>query len=427
MDTALEEFYKIDNAYETINVLLFPGIENEKARLRIENRNIDENIFNNMDELLNVYGWLYSAMCKYTLYTTEGKILHTRRDDRRHTYQCMQSGINDSFLSTSLNLESSKYFQKKDGLVLMEFIAEDTVEHIDINEVLGEKSAYQEEREILYSPFLYLTLEPLTLGEDEKKIEDYHKNPPCGKCLISLKGSTINPKKLTQEEKEWLVRTRKELIAEEEIENVKKVWNAIRMNVENSCQNEIEQYIRWKQKLKSYLRELYASIKYEQKSIWENQREFVFIKDLQNRIYYTDCKRREYESTLQKYAGWEIVLGICVGIVFAFIMIGLDFIACKMVAILLIGLFTGVKLKCENKSLKQKLKQRTSAYLKYDELLNDWKYEPEKTEKMLEIYIIKMREIEKIDNKWCEEYTEQMIEGMSLNEEQTIKIKDYIK
>ena len=142
MDTALEEFYKIDNAYETINVLLFPGIENEKARLRIENRNIDENIFNNMDELLNVYGWLYSAMCKYTLYTTEGKILHTRRDDRRHTYQCMQSGINDSFLSTSLNLESSKYFQKKDGLVLMEFIAEDTVEHIDINEVLGCPTAH---------------------------------------------------------------------------------------------------------------------------------------------------------------------------------------------------------------------------------------------------------------------------------------------
>ena len=70
---------------------------------------IDEKILDNIEELLNIYYWLYSAMCKYTLYTTEGKMLHTRRDDRRHTYMCMKNGINDSFLSTSLNLQSQEY------------------------------------------------------------------------------------------------------------------------------------------------------------------------------------------------------------------------------------------------------------------------------------------------------------------------------
>lgn len=43
-DAELEEFYQISNAYETINMLLFHGIENEKAGLYIEKRKIDEKI-----------------------------------------------------------------------------------------------------------------------------------------------------------------------------------------------------------------------------------------------------------------------------------------------------------------------------------------------------------------------------------------------
>lgn len=38
----LRKFYSINNAYETINMLLFPGIENEKSRLWTEKRRIDE-------------------------------------------------------------------------------------------------------------------------------------------------------------------------------------------------------------------------------------------------------------------------------------------------------------------------------------------------------------------------------------------------
>lgn len=53
LDTELTNFYSIGNAYETINVLLFPGIENEKSRLAIERRYMDERILEDMDELLN--------------------------------------------------------------------------------------------------------------------------------------------------------------------------------------------------------------------------------------------------------------------------------------------------------------------------------------------------------------------------------------
>ena len=69
-ESVLEDFYSIDNGYETINMLLFPGIENEKARLQIEKRDkISDKILNHMDELLEIYNRLYSAMCKYTYHT----------------------------------------------------------------------------------------------------------------------------------------------------------------------------------------------------------------------------------------------------------------------------------------------------------------------------------------------------------------------
>lgn len=426
-DARLEEFYQINNAYETINMLLFPGIENEKARLYVEKRQIDEAIFDNIEELLNTYCWLYSAMCKYMIYTTDGKKMHTRRDDRRHTYLCMQSGENDSFLSTSLNIQSTEYFQKKDGLVLMEFLAEDTVEHINMNDVLGSKSAYPNENEILYSPFLYLTIDPLLLNEDEKTFQDYHQVPPYGKYLITLKGSTINPKKPTKEDKDWLIIQRKRLIATQEIENIKKVWNAIRTNTEDVYQNEIDQYIVWKQNLRVYLREMYSVIKYEQKTLWENKRAGMFIKDLTSRRNYSNVKREEYESELQKYANKEIYIGVSVGFLVSLILMGINYIALRILVAFLVSVFGIVKLKCATKSLKQKLLQRTSAYLKYDELLNDWNYEINKTEKVLEKYITRMREIEKIDNQSCEEYTGQMVQGVSGFEEKTEKMTDQIK
>lgn len=212
-----------------------------------------------------VYCWLYSAMCKYTLHTSKGNTIHTRRDDRRHTYECMKYGINDSFLSTSLRLDSNQYFQKKDGLVLMEFEAEDTVEHINVNDVLGDKSGFPQEDEILYPPFIYLETKPLTLEESEKSFQDCHKAPPCGKYFITLKSSSIEPKERSKETTEWLDQKRKELTAKTEIENAKKVWNAITINAECAYKAEIQQYVNWKQGLKEYLKTIYAIIKYEQR------------------------------------------------------------------------------------------------------------------------------------------------------------------
>ena len=227
-----------------------------------------------MDELLNVYGNLYSLMCKYTQYKSEHRqdeaTIFTYRDDRRHTYVCMENGENPSFLSTSKVMDreppvdgSVNYFQKKDGLVLMDIEAQDTLEHIDLNDVLGEQSGFPDEEEILYPPFLYLSTEQLSLTEKEKELKDYQGHPPYGKFRVVLKGSTIAPKNLGSKECKELEKIKKELATQDEINNIKMVWSAIQAGEEAKYAQEIEQYIQWKSKLKLYLRETYGQIKFD--------------------------------------------------------------------------------------------------------------------------------------------------------------------
>ena len=102
---------------------------------------------------------------------------------------------------------------------------------------LGDKSGFPQEDEILYPPFIYLETKPLTLEESEKSFQDCHKAPPCGKYFITLKSSSIEPKERSKETTEWLDQKRKELTAKTEIENAKKVWNAITINARMCIQS----------------------------------------------------------------------------------------------------------------------------------------------------------------------------------------------
>ena len=82
-------------------MLLFPGIENERIRLSEEERNIDEEKLDYMEEILSIYQNLYSAICKYTYSKTENSEIVTYRDDRELTYFGIQNGDNATFLSTT--------------------------------------------------------------------------------------------------------------------------------------------------------------------------------------------------------------------------------------------------------------------------------------------------------------------------------------
>lgn len=424
----IHDFYKIENAYETLNVLLFPGIENEYARLYVEKRNIDDSIFDCMDELLNVYCRLYSAMCKYTLYTKDGQTFSTYRDDRKQTYTCMQNGTSDSFLSTTLNTDrQNSYFQKKDGLVLMDIVTQDDIEHIDVNDILGSKSIYPSENEILFSPFLCISLNEMELTEDEKKLQDIHKNPPCGKYLVTINGSTINMKKATITDEQWLDEKYSELTDIDQIRNIKIVWNAIKNCTLSSYKDEIEMYIRWKENLRLYLKEKFSIIKYEEYMKSHENRFNMFINDLERRECEANYKREKYEKTLSNYACLEIVIGVLGGVIVTLILMGYDSSNFRVLAVILFAMFAIIKLFCETKALKAKLLQRTTTFLRYSELSNGWKYEKDKNDEVLDLYIKRMRKIEELDNESCIQYTTQMINSISLFEDKTEEMKKKIK
>ena len=446
LEKDLEEFYKINNGYETINMLLFPGIENEKARLQIEKRDkISDKILNHMDELLEIYNRLYSVMCKYTYHTQKNDKLLTYRDDRKHTYLCMQDGMNDSFLSTSFVADrkpsadgKGNYFQKKNGLVLMDVEVSDTLEHVDMNDVLGDQSMYPDENEVLYPPFLYLDTELLPLTSEEEQLRDIHGNPPYGKVHVMLKGSTIVAQDLTEEEKEELEKLRDKLIASGEIENTKTVWSAIRSGEESKYSKEIEQYCQWKKMLKLYLRESYAQIKYDVLNVGKQsvgkqmnqERAQMFLDDLKERTDEANDKRKKYEKELKGFNLAEIITGGIAGFFFSLNMLGYVSIGCEDLSLdirVLALFFTFVCIcltaACKTLSLKDKLRQRTIEFLDYDKLQKDWMYETEKTEDKLERCIQRMRQIEEEDNKRCLKYTDHMIRDMSEWEEKVEKIK----
>lgn len=81
-------------------------------------------------------------------------------------------GFNESFLSSTLDTEKREdSFQKKDRLTFLEFQAQMGAEWLNMNEVLGEKSKYPEEKEILFSPFQDVELRTMEMTEIEKTIQ----------------------------------------------------------------------------------------------------------------------------------------------------------------------------------------------------------------------------------------------------------------
>ncbi len=257
----LRAFYDVGNSYLVINALLMPGISNEKARLAEEGRRISLAVFECMEELLEVYCRLYSAMCKYTYYYEHDEMYHTYRDDRMNTLEFLNHGQMYSFMSTNRYNSGNTDFQDKDGILLLEVEASGDVVHIDVNAVLQEISIYPHEQEILFAPFVVLDKEPLKITEKEMLYKDINGDPPKTKCLLHLRGSSIIPCEIDGHKEEL-----KELYAKimdvKALDTAKKIWKMLMNGGEPDC-NAIQVYVKWKEKLQKYLRISFAGIKYE--------------------------------------------------------------------------------------------------------------------------------------------------------------------
>ena len=253
----LREFYNVGDAYIVINALLMPGISNEKARLKEEGKKVDLSIFKHMDELVKVYCRLYSAICKYTYFYKHNDQYHTYRADRMNTLEFLEYGQMYSFMSTKKCNDKNEDFHKKDGILLLEVKAHGSIEHIDVNGVLGQESEYPNEQEILFAPFVLLDKESLEMTEEEKRYKDIHGNPPKAKYLLHLKKSSIAPCKYDRDEELY-----QEITAFDSVNNIRQIWEML-MDGKEPEADAVQCYIEWKRKLQKYVNICFARIKYE--------------------------------------------------------------------------------------------------------------------------------------------------------------------
>lgn len=401
----LREFYQIGNAYEAFNMLLFPGITNEECRIRDEQRKIPTIILDYMPEIMNVYCALYSAMCKYSYCQVTGENLFTYRSDRMNSVQFLRKGRTYSFLSTSLKKEGDEYFREKNGIALLEIAAPGSVINLNVNEVLGEKSIYPDEQEILFPPFLQIDIEEIDLTDEEKQYRDINNEMPKAKFKVIIKDSDIDDGNINLESVD-LQRLYGEILEQKYIETAKKVWEGL-FRKEILQDDVIQKYQEWKEKIQVYIAKRFWQIKHQIYGVrLDEQRRLELEQEIEVFYEETDKKRRKYKNQLKAL---NIVLSILYPLSsFAIAMSFVDNLEleakivgllCSTIAAILGGIGTSL-------AIEGKWQQRTITYLRLDELRRDMKYESEWNRIKTNHYIQMFKDIIKADDSRCETNTQ---------------------
>ena len=252
----LRKFYAAEEGYQILDMLLFPGTENEKVRIQIERRHIDTMFLNNMDELLNVYCNLFSAMCRYTKECESAQDMHLYRKDRILSWECLKKGQISTFFSTSQKSKIAAYFtQNKYGILLEEIWVSKKIVHLNVNDVLGQYHSYAGEEEILLPPFLKVRCEEVELADEEKNLRDCCGRSPMKKCLIYVEELCLDEDYNDLKQNNM----RSQILEYSHIENAKNVWKKIQSNIELLPEEETD-YCVWKEWICDYLRTEYGRI-----------------------------------------------------------------------------------------------------------------------------------------------------------------------
>ena len=167
-----DPFWGDPKAYVTLNSLLFPGTENEKARAR-EGKRLNPAMLKDPERLLQVYRDLLSA-AKECRTVKERKVW---RVERFSDYVlCRDLGRTISFTSTSTAGFLGQYGDKL-GLAVMEFTLPSGTPCINLAEALN-VYAKAEEAEILLPPGLPLSFTERAPRGEELRVTDMEGKPP---------------------------------------------------------------------------------------------------------------------------------------------------------------------------------------------------------------------------------------------------------
>ena len=395
------EFYQVNNAYELLNVLLFPGFENEKARFMEENRKVDMVLLDHISELVDIYLDIYSAMCKFTMSYGE-RHLYTYRQDRINTYSYIQTGEIPSFVSTSLIKNVNPIFCKKAGVLLLEFLTDGDVVYLNMNEILGKLSIYPDEQEILFPPFLNVEYKEVQMTDEELQWRDLKGNPPEKKLLLKVKGDNARRVEKALE--------LAEILQKEKMENVKKIFVKLMCN-EEPDEEEKKGYLEWKEMLQRYLRYQFVIIKSKiRKSRYQVElKKERLLHELEEYKMCTNEKREEYDRKVKYFS---VALSILQPL--AVFLLAISFIPkietlLKILSLLFTTMCTIIIGICQSLALQGKWQQRTVTFLKLDELERDIRYDYEIDEEEMKQYIQRFKQILTNDDAGCETNTNKVV------------------
>lgn len=119
---------------------------------------------------------------------------------------------------------------------------------------MGAEYAKWDEQEVLFPPFLPLTMEEMELSKREKlSIHDMHGNSPCGKYLLKLREFPDYRKTITCSQEKLL----------EKLSSGKKEAAAYLQKMNSGQWDEdFQEYINWKKNLHDYLKFVYSAMWY---------------------------------------------------------------------------------------------------------------------------------------------------------------------
>lgn len=187
-------FYKTEKAYNLLNMLLYPGMDNEYARIWQEGKKIPIPLLRNMEELLAVYENIFSLMCKSSL-VDQNKMFYVYRKDRIQSMKMLEAGYTFGFTSCSLTDESDPYFIKmKAGILLLEAVMPGYIPHICVNEILG-NNKFSAQEEVLLPPFVHFEKEQMDFTEKEQLYRDINNEVPKAKYLLKMSHMDLEEQK----------------------------------------------------------------------------------------------------------------------------------------------------------------------------------------------------------------------------------------
>ena len=237
------------NIYNTMNALLFPGIDNELARIVLENKSMYSSVFNSLYELIDIYLNLYSAMYKFGKNNLD--YIRTTRMDRTQSYPAMMEKRETvSFYSTSKDNEPLKTFKKSSPAVARVLI-EPGASCIDAKKVLHGEYLYLNEQEVLVAPFCPIECE--RIKTDKTGAEVYE-------VKVKRQPKAMPLSKEEQKDKEECMKL---LFDEEEVAFAKSFFEKLLSlsgcsTIEEALlqldENDIQRYSKWKEALVRFFR-----------------------------------------------------------------------------------------------------------------------------------------------------------------------------